>query len=141
MIILCTSCTRPTSYQDKIANITSILIDPEKINGKINLSTILSDSVEIIPLETTEECLIGEIKRLEFTPSAIYISDKPTNKIFEFDLSGKYKKTIGKIGPGPGEYSRLGDFAIVGDSIIVSDNYTGKYIIYNVNNNEYRSSL
>ena len=53
------------------------------------------DTIELIPLETTEENLIGEITRLIFNDGKYYI--RSTNsmqnaKLFVFDENGKYLK-------------------------------------------------
>lgn len=82
-----------------------ILIDPENFSVDLDLSEILDDSIEIIPLETTEECLISKINRIEFYQDKIFVSDKANAKIFVFTSEGKYLKSIGTQGGGPGEYS------------------------------------
>ena len=43
--------------------LNEILIDPEVVEEYLDLSEILQDSIEIIPLETTEQCLISDIKQ------------------------------------------------------------------------------
>ena len=58
-----------------------ILIDPENFSVDLDLSEILDDSIEIIPLETTEECLISKINRIEFYQDKIFVSDKANAKI------------------------------------------------------------
>ena len=45
--------------------LNEILIDPEVVEEYLDLSEILQDSIEIIPLETTEQCLISDIKQIE----------------------------------------------------------------------------
>lgn len=115
-----------------------ILIDPENFSVDLDLSEILDDSIEIIPLETTEECLISKINRIEFYQDKIFVSDKANAKIFVFTSEGKYLKSIGTQGGGPGEYSFLGDFTLKGDSVVIQDRYNSKYIAYDLYSNAYR---
>ena len=76
-------------------------------------SSKLLNSIEYIPLETREECLIGKIDKMQCFNNAIYILDtNSAKKIFVFELSGKYKFSINNYGRGPGEYSNIIDFSI-----------------------------
>ena len=82
------------------------MIDPDRVTDDLDLSCILTDSIEIIKLNTSDECLIGEIKQVSFTDQFIFVSDPyVSQKIFMFDKNGKFVKNIGRQGGGPGEYS------------------------------------
>lgn len=118
--------------------LNKILIDPEVIEEYLDLSEILQDSIEIIPLETTEQCLISEIKQIELYKDKIYVSDKGNAKIFVFTATGHYLNSLGKQGMGPGEYSRLGNFTFKSDSILIQDLYRNKYIAYDLYTNSHR---
>jgi hypothetical protein len=73
----------------------------------------LVDNINFIPLETTENNLIGTISKLIKTDDKYYILDnKKAKKIFVFDTRGKFLYCIGTNGKGPGEYSNLTDFAV-----------------------------
>ncbi len=66
-----------------------------------NFAEILS----VIPLETTKECLIGEIDKILHVDGVYYIVDRRKAKgIFAFDEEGKFMTSIGYAGRGPGEY-------------------------------------
>lgn len=131
----CNGGAQKTTFQ---GDIVEILIDPEKNSTDLDLSEILEDSIEIIPLETTEECLISKINRIEFYRNKIFVSDRSNAKIFVFTSEGKYLKSIGKQGLGPGEYSFLGDFTLKGDSVVIQDRSRNKYIAYDLYSNAYR---
>lgn len=60
--------------------LNEILIDPEVVEEYLDLSEILQDSIEIIPLETTEQCLISDIKQIELYKDKIFVSDKGNAK-------------------------------------------------------------
>jgi hypothetical protein len=86
----------------------AIKIDLEKaINGSektILLSDIASD-IRYIPLETTEECLIGGNFNMTYTPNAIIAASTEETTFYHFDENGRFKNTIGKKGQGPGEFA------------------------------------
>ena len=61
-------------------------------------------NIHMIQLEAKEECLISDIKRVVDVEGKIYVLTL-TNDIFCFDrATGKYIRTIGRLGEGPGEY-------------------------------------
>jgi len=66
--------------------------------------------IEITPLETTDESLLGDMPRL-LPPGkeGFYIPDYDRQKLYIFNLQGKLAQTIGRIGNGPEEYTQLFD--------------------------------
>ncbi|MDR0961381.1 MAG: 6-bladed beta-propeller [Mediterranea sp.] len=69
----------------------------------LNLSDIVSE-MNVIKLETTDLSLINirRFRRAIFNQDYILIAQ--TDKVFLFDGKGKFLRTIGKKGNGPGEY-------------------------------------
>ena len=89
------------------------------------------DNIELIPLETTEDNLIGEITRLIFNDGKYYIRSThgmQNAKLFVFDENGKYLKRISKQGGGPGEYIEFKDFTMTSDNQVVIADY--KRLLY-----------
>ena len=80
--------------------LNEILIDPEVVEEYLDLSEILQDSIEIIPLETTEQCLISDIKQIELYKDKIFVSDKGNAKIFVFTTTGHFLNSLGRQGMG-----------------------------------------
>jgi len=70
----------------------------------IQLSDIVSD-IKYIPLETTEKCLIGESPKV-IPAGDFFLVSSENSPLYLFDRNGRYVRTIGSIGKGPGEYSR-----------------------------------
>lgn len=66
--------------------------------------------VEVIPLETSDSCLIKEIGRVIETDSFIYLFD--VNRVLKFNSDGSFVNSIGRRGRGPGEYIYVTDFDI-----------------------------
>lgn len=72
-----------------------------------------ASSIEYIPLETTDDCLIGDEFSLIVASQDIFVHHFLEKKIYRFDKSGKFLNFIGKRGQGPGEYNDV--FGIYAD--------------------------
>ena len=97
----------------------------------IKPDSLLGEKV-IIPLETTDESIIGEINKLEIVHDTLYILDDDQDMIFLFDKTGKYITRIADIGRGPEEYLRIDDFHIDGDIIYVVAGGNQKVFCYDL---------
>lgn len=92
----------------------------------------LVDSVVLVPLEATDQSLIGCIDKIICTDDRFYILDKRTSKkLFVFNSQGKFVRCIGQVGRGPGEYLEPSDFVVYPkeDLIIVFDQF-GRQLLY-----------
>ena len=82
-----------------------IIIDPNvRKTGNLTLNDMV-ESIEYIPLETKDECLIGN-GSLIVSDNFICCSTK--GRYYLFRRSGEFVAQIGDIGQGPGEYSYAG---------------------------------
>jgi hypothetical protein len=68
-------------------------------------------SVQLIPLETTDESLIKNITKVIFYDNLYYVKDIYEG-LFVFDTTGHFIRKIGSKGSGPGEYGYISDFCI-----------------------------
>ena len=89
---------------------------------EVNLSEVV-DSITYIPLETVQECLIRNTAWFNYSPPYIICSRGV------FDLNGKFVRTIGRIGQGPGEDPTLYMGSIFSNGHFYS--YGHKLIEYN----------
>ncbi len=90
---------------------------------------------EFVPLETTENSLIGRITKILTTEKELFILDSFSSKgIFVFDRKGKFLRKIGSSGTGPGYYQQPMDFILdkKQKKIHVLDNGV-KVLVYNFN--------
>jgi len=69
-------------------------------------------SIKIIPLQTNDNCILGEIYQAQIEVNFFYLLDGATNTIFIFDKSGKYISKINAYGNGPGKYSNASEMQI-----------------------------
>ncbi len=97
----------------------------------IRPDSLLGEKV-IIPLETTNESIIGEIDKLEIVHDTLYILDDDQDMIFLFDKTGKYITRIADIGRGAQEYLAISDFHIDGEVIYVVADGNQKVFCYDL---------
>lgn len=126
LIILSLGCA-----EKEISTDSKVLkIDWKSVSNVIDYSPMVEDSVTIIPLETTDECLIGEVSKLIFQNNQFYIADNISKSLFVFDMCGKLKTKVHAVGNGPGEYSYISYFAVHGTDMVLFDHYMGKFFFY-----------
>jgi hypothetical protein len=79
------------------------------------------NKVDIIPLETTNNSLVGFLNKGIVRDSNIFILDYKLHSLLNFDLSGNFLGKIGKRGQGPNEYLEIRDFTVSDSSIYILD--------------------
>ena len=80
-------------------------------------------------LKLPSDIIIGEIERIKYENNRIYISDRQ-HSLFIFCEDGNLLTHFQKRGMGPGEYSRITDFMIDGEDIIVLDRNQHRLLTY-----------
>lgn len=79
------------------------------------------DSIQIIPLETNPECLIGEVNRIIYKNNRYYLratTGIQNGRLLIFDSKGNFILKINNVGGGPGEWTNMKDFALNNNSEI-----------------------
>jgi len=137
LLILFSSCTSTGSSegQFKLPSLKATLNNAQTLR----LSDCFEE-VSYIPLETSDDFLLGYIGKMLIEGNTIYfLSGK---SIYSFDLnSGKGKMNLSKLGNGPGEYKSLFDFVIDKNTrhIELLDNNGKKIFVYDLNGNFQKS--
>ena len=104
------SCDPNQTYtNDRYAD--TIVINFSDIKESIPVSSLFK-KVDFIPLETNDECLIGEIDKLLLYNNLFFILDQMTSSLFVFSQKGEFIHKIHQVGEGPDEYIDLDDFFI-----------------------------
>ena len=100
--------------------------------SELKLSSVF-DSILIIPLETTEECLINRVNSVNFYDSLIIVADRGRG-VMVFSEKGKYLYNIGEIGRGPEEYTSLNKCYVNNELgiVFVIDGANRKLLRYNI---------
>ena len=88
-----------------------IPVDLENSRKKASLSDI-TEEVKNIHLELTEHSLISDlVTRVIYTDDYIFLIDRKNPTPIMFDGNGKFMRTIGSAGQGPGEFTGMIDIA------------------------------
>lgn len=90
------ACSHPKDYKGTI-------IDLDKNVQKEILFSSFVDLISYIPLETTDDCLIGKIHDIIISDSIIFVLNGEQNCVFFFNREGKFLRKIDKPGSEPGE--------------------------------------
>ena len=122
-------------------NPIEIKIDPKNMpEGNLRMSDLI-ESVEYIPLETTDKCLIGDGVRYDFNDEYIVAGDVNGEEFYLFNRKGKFIRAIGGRGGGPEEFTYIGALWLNPDdrTIMVDD---GKILHFDYKGNcLYRTSF
>lgn len=147
VIIIFFSCNNRYSNNDNIASkfnvdkIKTFVFDESNVNNlnikkvksSIIVDSIFSPNVHFIRLETNKECLIGQIDKIFFTDSLIFVIDKRiTKSVYVFNSRGDYKFRISERGKGPSEYIDIQDVEINKwkKQVAILDGYSRKINYY-----------
>ncbi|TKG95444.1 6-bladed beta-propeller [Puteibacter caeruleilacunae] len=110
ILVLCILSLTFTAFADDKEKTTLKMLDNVTTLDDI---TTEFDEFEYTPLETTAESIIGRITKLIPTNDNLFILDASQRKcVLIFSRKGKFIRTIGRKGAGPGEYKSLNDFTI-----------------------------
>ena len=91
------------------SEIVKINIDPDSKSPSALVLSDFIESIEYIPLETKNECIIGTIHKDNFfkiSDNYILVTCSNSGRIYLFSRKGRFIAQIGDIGGGPGEYLR-----------------------------------
>lgn len=94
----------------------------------------LFSKVEIIPLETSDSCLLVSIDKIVNVDGLLYIFDGRRPALYVFDEKGTFVRQISRWGDGPGEHLLISDFIVdkkqqtIG--LLSPNGYMGMYDLY-----------
>lgn len=135
----CISCKNKNhTNKEETTNIgfNVIKLDPEqKIEDNFLISHI-ADSIEYIPLQTTDSAIIGNIRKIVHWNGYYYVLDGLTETIFCFDNKGKFRNKLQKKGLGPDEYYSITDFCVSKSGEIWVYSPAQAFLKYNITNNQ-----
>lgn len=104
----------------------NIVITQSNVSETFNLSEILND-VSYIILEESPFALIGDVDKIMFNDSLIFIQDKYIhNSLQIFSREGKFIHAILPSGEGPKEFREVTDFDLDENGIYIFDAFSAK---------------
>ncbi|RKQ43401.1 6-bladed beta-propeller protein [Roseivirga pacifica] len=129
LIIIISSCSSKES--NEVANEGQHVIKIDDLTDVSNLSfSKVVDSVFYLPLETSEEVLMGQIESLQVVDERIFVSDITSKSLFSFDMDGRLITKYSAVGEGPGEFSTINSFTINPERKEVVIAGAGKILFY-----------
>lgn len=114
-VFFVSACSRKNIVKTKEFIITDSV---EVVNKKNTLMSSIMTISNIIPLETSELSILGEIEKIIKRDGFIYVKSR-NRPLALFDEKGRFIHNIGKIGAGPEDYSMLADFDINNKEIYI----------------------
>ncbi len=111
--LLTSSCSRHSSTSD--GPIRTIRVDVNLSQSSCKSSKVLKD-VHVIPLETSDDCLIADVKKIMRFGDVLYVSDGLA--VYRFDSHGHLLSSIKRRGKDHEDYIRVYDFDVDKDGIV-----------------------
>ncbi len=119
--LLLSGCSKNEPGEHEL-QIEEINLEKALLNFKTDMPlSEVADQIKYIPLETKEECIIGRIEKIVISGEFLFVASK--SQLFQFESNGKFVKSFGAKGKGPGEYTEVTDFSV--------GSHGGKVSIYN----------
>jgi len=126
-ILLCCFIASCSNKQHSAYPVIDLIDHKQLLTEEIHLSEI-SEYIWIIPLETNDSVLVGNIGKIKLETDKLYIP--ASNGVFVFDQNGKFLNKLGSRGRGPKEYVSLYDIHPEGDIVWLLDNSDKKALKY-----------
>ena len=112
LLVFCSVLFIQSCSTKEKTDLLTIPVDVDR-DTPLTLSDI-SEKVEAIELEVTDESLIQKPNRILYSSDFIIVQE--AKSIMLFDNSGKFIRRIGSVGQGPAEFTSIADIAADFDS-------------------------
>jgi hypothetical protein len=113
--------------------VNELKVDLE-LNSSIPFNQLIND-LELIPLETNDSLVIGDIFKIDTDQDFLYLLDTRFEEVFIFNFEGKGIGKISSTGKGIGEYVRADDFCLGPlNTIFILDTIQKKILQFNRTN-------
>ncbi len=121
LIYVMASCSKQDTV--KVDDVVRIDLDSlTSINDNGEIVSEYVESVEFCKLEQTEDCLLGDVKKVVETDSLLLVMDETNwrdgnRRLYAFDKKGNLRYQVSGSGGGPGEYTHLKTFCVNSDTV------------------------
>lgn len=130
ILFVISSCSSPDSSKEKgeELKVETVIKYSDAIQGDKDYSELF-DKVEMIPLDTTGNFLIGDVGQMKLACNRIFVLDK-RNAIYIFDKQGRGQAVIDKRGQGANEYINIRGFDVTPDSLLCLLTFPSKLMYF-----------
>lgn len=126
----CSSDAGQTVSEDRV---TTITVDLDRNVEQMDCAFLFDTTrCNIIPLETSDECLVGEVSKIFSANGRICILDKKANSVFIFGEDGRLAAKIFAVGRSSREYLELADMSVSDGLIWLLDQAMNKILCYDL---------
>ena len=112
----------------------------ETLNDSMAQNVI--ESVAFIPLEASEECVLGNVRKIQVYNDDVYVMADGKQRLCElyrFNSKGRLLNKVGNIGNSKSEYLRMASFFVLNKEVYVADADNRKVLVYGVDGAFHRS--
>ena len=134
MVIMVIAGACSSEKSEPVAPENTVLMDFAQAKNGFDLTGIVDTAdVSIVPLELTDECLIGKVSRVFLRRDRIFVFDEQTQGVYAFDKTGKYLAKVQVQGGGPEEYLHASDAFVDDENIYIADGAGWRVQLYDLN--------
>lgn len=109
--IMVSAATLFVACNQKGTDSEPVLVAPLNPTAPLNVDiSEIVDSITYIPLETNDDCLMGDVYEAVLKGGYVFVQD--SKHIYTFDGQGNFIAQIGRVGNGPGEYVNIDAFYV-----------------------------
>ena len=138
MLPLFFSCHTMTDRNDAVTVVAES--NTETLNDSMAQNVI--ESVAFIPLEASEECVLGNVRKIQVYNDDVYVMADGKQRLCElyrFNSKGRLLNKVGNIGNSKSEYLRMASFFVLNKEVYVADADKRKVLVYGVDGAFHRS--
>ncbi len=137
MLFVCSCFDSNREIASTGRSFNTVVVDDVESVDLLKAEDVIHD-YQLIVLETTPESIVGEVHKVIFAKSRVFVLDISKSKsVFVFNQKGEFLHRIGLIGQGPGEYIEPMDMAVdsINNEVIIYDQGTKKLLFYDLQGN------
>ena len=138
MLPLCFSCHSRTDGGDA----TTVIAENNTETLSDSAIQNVIESVSFIPLETSEECVLGSVRKIQMANGDVFVMADGKQRVCElyrFNSKGHLLNKIGNLGNSKSEYLRMASFLVQDKEVFVADADKHKILVYGVDGKFSRS--
>ncbi|MGM0945193.1 MAG: 6-bladed beta-propeller [Bacteroidota bacterium] len=129
------------SNKDHILEETKDLYISSKLTPPIETFDVAFEFNQLIAISIPDSLGLVEISKIEPFKNFYIIFDERKEFVLLIDENGNFVRRFGNIGGGPGEYSDLEDYTIIGDEIFLMTRRSKSLLCYDILSGDFKRDI
>lgn len=129
------------STQEQIVEETKNLYISKSLTSPIESFDVAFEFYQLIPFSIPDNVGLVEISKIETYKDFYIIFDERKEFVVLVDENGDYVRRFGEIGGGPGEYTDLEDFTIIGDEIFLMTRRNKNLLCFDILSGDFKREV